>query len=245
MNEILRVDNDTMTISARELHEALDIKYDFKRWVESNFRNFVEGEDFNSHMDVKVQIEGNRQVQRSYQDYQLSIDMAKHLCLMSQTDKGKECRQYLIDLEKAWNTPAQVMARALKIADATIADLQNEVLCLTSKVEEMQPKISYLDKILENPSTVLVTQIAQDYGMSAKKFNKLLHELRIQHKVNNQWILYADYLNEGYTHSHTHTFERFNGCLDSKMHTEWTQKGRLFLYQELKKNGVLPLIEME
>ena len=119
---------------------------------------------------------------------------------------------------------------------------EEQVSALTNKVAAMTEKVSYLDQILQNKSTVTVTQIAQDYGVSAKALNKTLHEMGIQHKVNDQWILYAKYLTEGYVHS---TLVEIPGLFGTriKYNTEWTQKGRLFLYEELKKRGILPLIE--
>lgn len=161
MNNLININTDDMTVSARELHEALEVKYDFKRWVDSNFKGFVEGEDFNSHMDVKVQVEGNREVRREVQNYDLSVDMAKHLCLMSQTEKGRECRQYLIDLEKAWNTPEQVMARALKVADKMIADLKTENQALIADNTRMKPKEVFADAVTASDSSVLVRDFAK------------------------------------------------------------------------------------
>ena len=156
------------------------------------------------------------------------------------------------ELESFYNTPEQVMARALRLADKTIASLNQRVIeqdkrimIQDSVINEMKPKVSYYDMILDNKSTVLVTQIAQDYGMSAKGFNKMLKDMGVQHKVGGQWILYSRYQGNGYVHSKTFDFERSNGIKDVNMNTEWTQKGRLFLYDFLKKHNILPLIERE
>ena len=107
-----------------------------------------------------------------------------------------------------------------------------------------KPLTDYARIILSSTQTVTVTQIAQDYGFTAVRFNELLMHLRIQHKVGGQWILYAPYLNKGYVQSFSSYFVQADGEVQVKVHTRWTQGGRLFLYEELKKAGVLPLIEL-
>lgn len=107
---------------------------------------------------------------------------------------------------------------------------------------EMRIKVSYYDQILASKSTVTTTQIAQDYGMSAKKFNIELRNLKIQRKVGGQWILYAPYNTMGYVHSDTFVPDK-STTGKVVMTTKWTQKGRLFLYETLKRKGILPLIE--
>lgn len=114
---------------------------------------------------------------------------------------------------------------------------------LDSAVKEMQPKVTYVDTILSSKETVTTTQIAQDYGMSAKAFNILLRNFGIQRKVGGQWILYAKYISFGYVQSETVSITHSDGSIGSVMHTKWTQKGRLFLYNELKEHEILPLIE--
>lgn len=135
------------------------------------------------------------------------------------------------------------MARALRIADETI----NRLSLVTKKQEqvigELKPKADYVDRILKNPGLVTITQIAKDYGMSGSSLNKKLNELGVQYKQSEQWLLYRKYQDKGYTFSETMEIVRSDGRPDVKMNTKWTQKGRLFLYELLKENGILPSIE--
>lgn len=127
--------------------------------------------------------------------------------------------------------------------DDTINEQGEQIIKLSNDIVKMQPKVDYCDKILSSTSLVTTTQIAQDYGYSAVAFNKILAELRIQHKVNKQWILYAPYLACGYVDSVPVDINKSDGTVKVVFHTEWTQKGRLFLYEKLKSHNIVPLIE--
>lgn len=113
-------------------------------------------------------------------------------------------------------------------------------LIAEQRVAELAPKASYTDKVLKCPGLIAVKFIAKDYGMSPQAFNNLLHKLGIQYKQGKTWLLYAKYQDRGWTQSTTHPIDGGKGVA---MHTKWTQKGRLELYQELKKHGIYPLIE--
>lgn len=153
MQELIKINYDTEqpTVSARELHKALAIEKRFSAWFETNSQGFVEGEDFTSVLTGTVVNNGAR---RELQDYQLSVDMTKHICLMSRTEKGKQCRQYLIDLEKAWNTPELVMARGLKAAQKMIAE-QDKI------IERMRPKEIFADAVATSKQSILIGQLAK------------------------------------------------------------------------------------
>lgn len=124
-----------------------------------------------------------------------------------------------------------------------LKDERAKVVKLEAELALAQEQARYFDIILESKGAVRVTQIAADYGMSARKFNAILHDLGVQYKVNSQWILYKKHIGKGYVDSSTFDYKDKNGQDQVNMTTTWTQKGRLFLYELLKVNGILPLIE--
>lgn len=158
------------------------------------------------------------------------------------------CEDVLPTIRKTGSYSALVpktFSQALRLAAEQAAQIEAQQQLIATQataINEMQPKVSYCDIILQSPSTVLVTQIAQDYGKSAKAFNKLLHELGIQRKVGRQWVLYSQYIANGYVQSATEPMRNSNTGR-TFTYSKWTQKGRIFLYNELKNRGVLPLIE--
>ena len=124
------------------------------------------------------------------------------------------------------------------------AKLEGENQMQKQIIGELQPKANYTDVILNNKGLVTITQIAKDYGKSGTEMNKLLHDLGIQYKQSNQWLLYTKYHDKGYTHSNTVDITRSDGTKDIRMNTKWTQKGRLFIYNLLREKNIYPLIEM-
>lgn len=110
------------------------------------------------------------------------------------------------------------------------------------RVNELTPKASYYDLVLSNESLVTITQIAKDYGMSGQAMNHKLHDLGVIYKQGNTWLLYSKYQRTGWTHSETIMVDKADGTQKAVMHTKWTQKGRLGLYELLKRHGILPLI---
>lgn len=130
----------------------------------------------------------------------------------------------------------EIMAKALDIANAKLKERNK-------KIRELKPKADYTDTILDSKSLFTVNQIAKDYGMGAKKFNELLHNLKIQYKQGEQWLLYAKYQDEGYVFSSAFPIKHSNNQIEVKMTTKWTQKGKKFLYDFLKCKGIVPTIE--
>lgn len=150
------------------------------------------------------------------------------------------------------DNPDLLIAAATKLKEERAARLEAEkkVESLTlinaqqnQMIGELQSKATYYDLILQNNSLLAISVIAKDYGMSGTSLNKKLHEFGVQYKLGEQWLLYAKYHDKGYTSSKTQNYSRTDGSQGSKLHTYWTQKGRLFIYELLKQNDILPLIE--
>ena len=248
MNELIKVDftGERPAVSARELHEFLEVGADYRHWFPRMCEyGFVEGQDFNPVKIDRVQQEGNRLVSRMIDDAALSIDMAKEICMLQRNEKGKLARQYFLQLEKDWNSPEKVMARALQIADRKIKSLEAENEQQRQIIADFEPIKHYVDTILESPGAMATSQIAADYDMSARRLNKILHEEGIQHCVNGQWILYRKYMGQGYTKSKTFTFDRSDGRPDAKTQTYWTQKGRLKIHEVLTARGIMAIMDRE
>jgi len=251
MNEIIKINYENAerpTVSGRELHEALGIKTAYKDWFPRMCEyGFTENSDFLTVAQKRATAQGNF---TTYNDHMLTIQMAKEICMIQRTEKGKQCRQYFLDLEKAWNTPEMVIGRALQIAKKQIDSLKMENNMLTTtvavqeqQISELKPKASYYDVVLNCPGLLAVSVIAKDYGKSAKWLNAYLHKKGIQYKQGKTWLLYQKYAECGYTCTKTSTVLASDGTQHTKVHTYWTQKGRLFIYDTLKSDGILPLIE--
>lgn len=243
MQELIKIEvneNQEPIVNGRELHETLGIKTEYKKWFERMKEyGFTENTDY-VRVTQKCHTLGGEQ---EMVNHAIKLDMAKEIAMIQRNEKGKKVRQYFIQVEKDFNSPEKIMARALKIAESKLNVLQLENTQQKQLIGELKPKADYLDQILQSKALVTITAIAKDYGMSAKAFNKKLHELKVQFKQGHQWFLYSSYHNCGYTHSETVEYTHSDGRKDVTMNTKWTQKGRLFLYELLKKNGLVPVIE--
>lgn len=156
---------------------------------------------------------------------------------------------YMTDstLEQALTSPDFLIQLATKLKEekAKNAQLETTVAVQNQQILELKPKASYYDVVLNCKDLLSTTEIAKDYGKSAKWLNNQLHEMGIQFKQGFTWLLYQKYAEKGYTSTKTQTFSGNDGAIHSKTHTYWTQKGRLFIYDTLKAAGIVPTIERE
>lgn len=242
----INYNSERPTVSGRELHAALEIKTAYKDWFPRMCDyGFEQDTDFCSFLSEST---GGR----PSTEHELTIEMAKEICMIQRSEIGRKFRQYFIKIEQSWNSPEAVIARALQIANNQLelmkqknTALAGTVAVQNQQITEMQPKASYYDVVLNCKDLITTTAIAKDYGKSAVWMNRYLHENGVQFKQGDIWILYQKYAEKGYTSTKTHSYAGADGEMHTKVHTYWTQKGRLFIYELMKVDGVMPLIEQE
>lgn len=242
MNQLITTQENeqgALLVSGRDLHEFLEVGTQYTKWFERMSEyGFIENVDYVAISQKRLTAQGNM---TEFVDHHMKIEMAKEISMLQRNDKGKQARQYFLDLERQWNSPEMVIKRAHEFLQRRVVALTTENLLLTQQNNELQPKASYYDMVLQNKSLLSVSKIAKDFGMSAIALNQMLHDLGVQFKQGDIWLLYAKYQNKGYTQTSTHVIDADK----SRVSTKWTQKGRLFIYDLLKQKGVLPLIERE
>ena len=196
MTELIKVtyENDRPVVSARELHDFLEVETPYRIWFpRMQEYGFTEGTDFNPYKNVRVQMEGNRTVSREVDDAALTIDMAKEICMIQRSEKGKQARQYFIQLEKDWNSPEKVMARALDIAHRELNTLKAANAELTVQNTIMAPKADYFDELVDRNLLTGVFETAKQLGVPPKKFAAFLLEKKYLYRDKKGKLMpYAD-----------------------------------------------------
>lgn len=233
MNDLFDVNmgtNDEVLISARELHKKLEVSKRFGIWFVNNSKMFSENEDyFRVYLKVHANRYGGTQ---EITDFNISIDMAKHICMMSNTEKGKECRRKLIQLEKDWNSPQKVMARALVMANKQLEETKLVLNETREKLTMAEPKVAYHDNVLNKADLIPISIIASDLGMSGKGLNKLLSEKKVIFKQCGSYKPYSNYywlIQEGYADYQIYDRENVAPTL------KWTEKGRKWIIEQVDK----------
>lgn len=262
MNDLIQFGESQQTMSSLEISEATGKQH---KDVLKAIRNMEPAwEKINGRKFALVEYEDAKGERRP------CYKLTKTECLYVATKFNDEARAKLVirweELEKKnrsnmialpnFTDPAEAaMAWAKEYREKKVLAIENDSLKIENKilekenielaceVQELKHDRNYLDLIMRSRSMMTVSQIAQDYGMSAKAMNKLLHQIGIQYKNNEQWILYQRYKECGYVSSRCIDITRSNGMPDVVLHTEWTQAGRRFLYEELKKRDIIPIIE--
>ena len=197
MNEIIKVnyDNEQLTVSGRELHEFLGVKTPYTQWFERMVEyGFNEGIDFVSFSQKSEKPIGGR----PKQDHELTIPMAKELCMIQRNEKGKQARQYFLKIEELWNSPEMVMQRALKMSQTKIQQLMGDITHLQEENMIMQPKADYYDCLVENEHLTNFRETAKELGVQQKQLMTYLRDNKYIYKSKRGNILPYANKNKGY-----------------------------------------------
>lgn len=246
LNNLIPVSYDNPerpTVSGRELHDFLKIETPYAKWFgRMTEYGFTEGEDYAEVLDKNVQ---NPLGGRPSTDHQLTIPMAKELCMIQRNERGKQARQYFLAVEAQWNSPEAVMRRAVLIAQRQNDQLKAVNKQLLAENSDLKPDAEYARAVCIGDNCRTATSIAKDYGMSGEKLNSILHGLKIQWKNSDgQWVLYAKYSGKGYTKNRKgRPFEHNSGKITTPNTTVWTEAGQRFIYEQLKAIGLTPSID--
>lgn len=246
MNELLKINYETEqpTVSARELYEGLEIKTAFKDWFPRMAAyGFEENQDFILVAQKRATNNPKNPV-AIYNDYQISVDMAKQICMIQRSEKGKQYRQYFIDLEKAWNTPEQIFARALKMADQKIEKLKESNAGLLEDVERMKPKEIFADAVKASDSSILIGDLAKilrqngvDTGQK-RLFEQLRNEGYLMKTGSSRNMPKQKYVANGFFQIKETVISNPDGSVRMTKTTKVTGKGQQhFLNKYLKKEA--------
>jgi len=225
----IRTENDRITVSARELHQMLDVPTRFNDWFPRMAEyGFEEGTDFNLLKNEYVQTEGTREVARD--DYQISVDMAKEIAMIQRNEKGKEVRQYFINVEREWNTPEKIMARALRVAQSTI-DSFNKKIALD------KPKVEFFDQVTSSKNAIDMATCAKVLNISGFGRNNLFELLRNKKILQSNNVPYQKYVDQGYFRVIEQKYAKPDGTIQINIKTVVYQSGLDFIRRTIAKEN--------
>ena len=228
MKEIIKVNynNEQPTVSARELYEGLEIRSNFTTWFDRMKEyGFTESDYKKCFPNLESGCNGGQNMV----DYQISVDMAKQICMIQRSDKGRQYRQYFLDLEKAWNTPEQVMARALRLADKTIENLK-------LVIEEQRPLVDFANKVSDSSNLIDMGKMAKllkDENINIGR-NRLFEWLRQKEILMKNNVPYQRYIEGGYFQVKESVYETPYGT-KTNVTTFVTGKGQIYITEKLRK----------
>lgn len=238
MNELISIETNSErpVVSGRELHEKLGIKTAYKDWFPRMAEyGFEEGEDFNPLKNEQVRMEGDREVCRTVTDHLMTLDMAKQICMIQRSEAGKRYREYFLEVERKWNSPEAVLARALQASRAALDEMQADNERLAQRVEMLQNKADYFDQVADAEGLTSFRETAKLFGIPEKKFIKSMEEHDYCYRDSrNRLMPYAGKLRSGLFEVKEATYTGLSGT-HTTIYTKITPKGRTVIWQAIRK----------
>lgn len=241
MNELIKVvyDNDRPTVSGRELHDKLEIKTAYKDWFPRMCEyGFNENEDY-ILVAQKRATNNPKNPETTFTDHQLTLEMAKQICMIQRTEVGKRYREYFLEIEKMWNSPEYVMARAVKMSDRKIALLSGQLAEANKQIEEAKPKIEYYDTITSSEGLTSIRETAKLFDVREKDFKALLLATYLYRDAHKRMMPRAEYMNENAAFAVCETVITTPVGSRTTVYTKITPRGRQLLHAACKKKGLI------
>lgn len=235
MNELITVnyDNDRPTVLGRDLHEKLGIKTEYRHWFPRMCEyGFAEGVDFNPVIFERVQKEGNREVVRNLEDHQMTLDMAKQICMIQRSELGRQYREYFLEIERKWNDPVTSMARSLVYANRQLASVTGQLEAANRQIEADRPKVVFADAVSASEGSILVREMAKILNQNGVKEvggEKRLYAWLREHGYlmkNNQPM--QRYMERGLFEVTEGVYQKPDGCPFVSLTTRITGKGQQY-----------------
>lgn len=232
MNELITVtyDSDRPTVLGRELHEKLEINSNYTTWFNRMCEyGFSENEDY---VVCFPNLESENRGGQNKIDHQLTIDMAKQICMIQRSDAGRRYREYFLEVERKWNSPEAIMGRALKIAETQLAAAKGQIA-------ELAPKAAYFDKVADCTGLTSFRETAKLFGVKECDFIKFTEDHRLCYRNSHSKLIpYADYMKRGWFEVKEVTYSS-RGEQKTTLYTKITPTGRTRIFEKMKKAGVL------
>lgn len=228
---------DKVQVDGRQLHMFLDVKTPYKKWFDRMVEyGFDEGKDYIMMDKIVHRADGAEMPQKQY-DHLLTLDMAKELAMLQRTDKGKEARQYFLQVEKDWNSPEKVMARALKIAQKTLEETKIKLADANKVIEEQKPKADFYDDVTGSEDTIDIKSVAKLLNVPKMGRNKLFAFLRENKILNHKNEPYQYFVDRGYFRQIESSWEH-EGTTHITLKTVVFQKGVDFIRKLLRDERI-------
>lgn len=235
MNELITItyESDRPTVLGRDLHEKLGIKTAYKDWFPRMCEyGFEEGEDFNPLNFEQVRAEGGREVKRMILDHQLTLDMAKQICMIQRSEAGKRYREYFLDIERKWNSPEAVMGRALKIAEMKLEEAKHTVA-------RLEPKAAYYDAVADSTGLTSFRETAKVLGIKEHEFIRYVEDKKLCYRDSrNKLLPYAENRKAKWFEVKEVMYSSSEGP-KTTVYTKITPTGRVKIFELMRKDGIL------